>query len=576
MRYINWTSCGCFLVLSLAASLWPEKSWADEPEALLRRALEAEERGDLQQRRAYLSATLRQDAEHAAARWHSGWIRHQGTWRTPEEVARFSAGDAQLQQYLQHRRQVGSKADTQEALARWCRNQGLDARCRAHLLVGVRQAPNNAVIQKALGRSLHSGRWMTNDELRASRQLRQRLQKAYRSWRAELLKLRNSLSDDGSQEPAQTEHDLARICDPSAIAALEEVFSNHSEPLAILAVDLLDRMEQGAATESLIRHAVWSDWPVVRQRATQALKSRNPDHTISMLIELLRPTDSGSRWVPGIGHVWYWQDFTTTYVDRLGFPGEPGARLATDTRKGISRDESLQARYAKAEATNRQRLANTSAVLRELTGQDLRQDRDEWRRWWAQANFCYFDPASQSPDERTVVEQTSSVTMASLRDVSVISPASMSCFVAGTPVWTERGPIPIDTIELGDLVLSQRPETGELTYKPVIYRTIRPRTEICNLALGGETIGATLGHPVWVSGKGWVKVKDLVADDLLHGAGQVHRLTAVAPGRPDFGYNLEVAEFGTYFVGKSKVLVHDNSPIAHGPQTVPGLIGSQP
>ena len=573
MRCTSGTLCGCFLLFSLGAPARSETPRApDGPEAMVRRALEAEEQGDLQQRRDYLSATLQQDADFAAARWHSGWVWHRVTWQTPEEVAVNSANDTQLQQYLQHRQQVGSTAGTQWSLARWCRSQGLDAQYRAHLWAGARLTPKNAKIQKALGRSLHNGQWVTDDELQADRRLRQRLQKAYRSWHAELLKLRNRLEADDDQETTQAEQDLARIGDPLAIGALEEVFSSYSQPSAILAVNLLERIEHRAATESLVRHAVWSDWLAVRQRATQALKSRNPDHTIGMLIELLRPTDSGSRWLWGFGHVWYWQDFATTYLDCSRFAPATIIRPSPDARQGIGRDDSLRARYSSAEQANRKRLANTCAALRGLTGQDMGQHRDDWRRWWAQANLCYFDPASQAPDERYVLEQSSSVTLLSLRDMTSVAPLALSCFVAGTPVWTERGPIPIDKIELGDLVLSQDPETGELTYKPVIYRTLRPQTEIRNLVLGGETIGATLGHPVWVSGKGWVKVKDLAANDLLHGASLVHRLTAVEPGKPDFGYNLEVAELGTYFVGKSKVLVHDNSPIAHGPQTVPGLI----
>ncbi|MEZ6104079.1 MAG: hypothetical protein R3E01_34495 [Pirellulaceae bacterium] len=45
----------------------------------------------------------------------------------------------------------------------------------------------------------------------------------------------------------------------------------------------------------------------------------------------------------------------------------------------------------------------------------------------------------------------------------------MDCLAAGTTVWTDRGPLAIEKVESGDLVLSQHPETGELAYKPVEY-----------------------------------------------------------------------------------------------------------
>ncbi len=42
------------------------------------------------------------------------------------------------------------------------------------------------------------------------------------------------------------------------------------------------------------------------------------------------------------------------------------------------------------------------------------------------------------------------------------------CFVAGTTVWTISGPMPIEKNQVGELVLAQNPDNGELMYKPVI------------------------------------------------------------------------------------------------------------
>src|SRR5204862_77536 len=76
----------------------------------------------------------------------------------------------------------------------------------------------------------------------------------------------------------------------------------------------LARIPHQAATHSLVRHAVWSPWPNVRAEATRRLQWRSPEQYVPLLIEYLRPTDSGEVWRADLGQVWYWQDFATTYV----------------------------------------------------------------------------------------------------------------------------------------------------------------------------------------------------------------------------------------------------------------------
>lgn len=43
-----------------------------------------------------------------------------------------------------------------------------------------------------------------------------------------------------------------------------------------------------------------------------------------------------------------------------------------------------------------------------------------------------------------------------------------TCFVAGTLVATEKGYVPIELIEAGDLMYPENLETGEKTLKPVV------------------------------------------------------------------------------------------------------------
>jgi len=110
------------------------------------------------------------------------------------------------------------------------------------------------------------------------------------------------------------------------------------------------------------------------------------------------------------------------------------------------------------------------------------------------------------------------------------------------------------------MVLSQNPATGELAYRPVLDTTAGPPTGFVVLKFGGETITATLGHRFWVEGRGWEMAKFLTTGATirgLHGPVDVTSSAAVNKDQEGEAYNLVVEEFGTYFVGKSRLLVHD-------------------
>ncbi|HVJ80891.1 MAG TPA: polymorphic toxin-type HINT domain-containing protein, partial [Planctomycetia bacterium] len=136
-----------------------------------------------------------------------------------------------------------------------------------------------------------------------------------------------------------------------------------------------------------------------------------------------------------------------------------------------------------------------------------------------------------------------------------------SCFRFDVPVWTERGLRPIHEIELGDRVLSKDVRTGELAFKPVVWRTLRPTTAMIEVVAGGDAVHATRAHPFAVDARGWVKTRDLISGMSARtycGKATIEALKASRSGR---AFNLEVDDFGTFFVGKSGILVHDNAPI---------------
>jgi hypothetical protein len=138
-------------------------------------------------------------------------------------------------------------------------------------------------------------------------------------------------------------------------------------------------------------------------------------------------------------------------------------------------------------------------------------------------------------------------------------------------VWTNTGQRAIETIEIGDPVLSQNVNTGELAYQPVVGRTVRPPSPILKMTLGNRELRTTLGHPLWVSGVGWRMAKEVGEAAILHGVHGPVRVDAVEPNTDAEGFNLVVADFNTYFVGESGILVHDNTPRQPTAAVVPGL-----
>ncbi len=194
------------------------------------------------------------------------------------------------------------------------------------------------------------------------------------------------------------------------------------------------------------------------------------------------------------------------------------------------------------------------SVLKSVANKDLPDDPQRWWDWWLEEN------------ER-VVNKYKPILYEDVQNLIV----AHECFVAGTPVWTETGPKPIERVVTGERVLSQDPETGELAYRFVLQTTLRPSSKTVRIRVANDEIWSTLGHLFWVSGQGWKMAKHLAAGDLIHAVDGPRPVTAVAVGPTTEAHNLVVDGFNTYFVGEFPLLVHDNMPRRLTPTRVPGL-----
>ena len=131
--------------------------------------------------------------------------------------------------------------------------------------------------------------------------------------------------------------------------------------------------------------------------------------------------------------------------------------------------------------------------------------------------------------------------------------------MAGTPVRTIDGLRPIETLQVGDQVLSQDTTTGALTFQMIQVVHHNPPSPTVELTFeNGERLIPSVYHRFWRAGQGWTIARDLKPGDVLRTLDGLSRLTSSAPGATVPVYNLDVAETRTFFAGVHGALVHDN------------------
>jgi hypothetical protein len=263
------------------------------------------------------------------------------------------------------------------------------------------------------------------------------------------------------------------------------------------------------------------------------------------------------------------------------------ARAGGDGRETLSRmlndagDTAMRRQVSVAQQNRRSEELNNrvATALVTATEQQLPAQPQAWWDWWNDHNEIFVEGDKQVQAVRRTrqfevedfVPQAAAALGAAVATASAVQDAK-DCLAAGTKIWSTAGMVSVEDLQVGDLVLAQDIETGELAFKPVVRTTIRPKTRLIRIQAGEQTIEASGGHPFWVSGEGWVKARDLASGMELHCATGTRQVTSVEKETDDVEtYNLVVADFSTYFVGAARVLSHDNTVRDATNAIVPGL-----
>ncbi len=263
------------------------------------------------------------------------------------------------------------------------------------------------------------------------------------------------------------------------------------------------------------------------------------------------------------------------YRTKSGLAPVDPARAEAEAQAGAAARAAADAQASQAAIalSNAQTVAFNSAVcqlLKDTTGEANPQSPDAWSQWWVESDEVYV------PEYKPLT----STYVGSQHDSYVAVPMQMeqmvhfSCLAAGTPIWTDKGLVAVDKIKVGDRVLAQDAETGELAYKPVMHTTVRFKADLVKLGFRDENITCSTGHRFWISGKGWLKASGIEPGMNFHGAEGTTPLQHNEPAGVGAVYNLIVADFHSYFVGKSMIYSHDITARKPTDRLVPGLAGS--
>ena len=557
-------------------------------------ALWCEAHGFTAERAKHLTLAVSLDSSNPQARGLLGLVPFQGTWSKLNQVEQQIQNDrkfqASLWEYGQRRVETPQKAEAQLRLANWCLEQGLNEEAMAHYYLVTRLDPSRDIAWIRLGYKKHKDRWVKPDNLAAQKLEADRQKRADVHWKSRLEKLRDGLESKFEARRLKSEREVYQVNDPRAVPMIVRILGNGSEQSQVVAVELLSQIEGPAASFWLAAMAINTPSPAIRDQARRDLASRDPRDIIGWLVTLLHkpyqyeltqeqgpgtpallkvngerfdlqrfyelpPVDL--RLVPLLNSTFVMQSASEN-VHRTGsasfagsmlsnaYPGTPyfaeptlrSQQVAEFTQRRIEDDvRDLEQRNDEINQTNERALP----LLESLTSQNFGLDSEQWKKWWTeQLGYVYDSRYSEAKSTFT----------------EVIAPHT-ACFAAGTLVQTVTGPRKIESIAVGDRVLSQQSSTGALSFQPVLATHLNGPSETLRIALGSETIVATGIHRFWQAGNGWTMARDLKSGDRLRMIGGIVSIQSIEPGPAQKVYNLTVAENNDFMVGSAGLLVHD-------------------
>jgi tetratricopeptide (TPR) repeat protein len=492
-------------------------------------------------------------------------------------------------------------AQAHVSLGLWCESVGLAPEATAHFTVAIHFDPYRDSTWKRLGYVKRDGRWTSPQQAAIQDRDDREQVRADHEWEPLLKKWKSWLLD--KKKAPEAERLLATVTDRQALPSILRVFpAGGSEAAQARRVRLVGQIDDPSSSRAIAAQAVSTRFLSVRRDAIELLKGRPDRDYAADLVERIHGavryevqpvSQTYSRGALAIdaprfrmfrtydvpaafqlassfrGYVGYDPNGLPIVVSgrelqRMQMDSGSPTAVAADLRGLEARTAALLSMAAEAtrlqmaadieviETVNQQARidnANIVPVLESAAGApaSLGDDEDAWHTWWYD-KLGYSYQASPKP------------TFAQDATPSYQAPYIRTCFAAGTPVETLSGPRPIEAIEAGDRVLSQDAATGALSFQPVVFVHRNPPDKTLRINLSdGESVVCSIYHRFWRANLGWAQARELKPGDTLRDFGGIVHVDNIGTDTIQPLYNLDIATSGTFFAGRSKLLVHDNT-----------------
>lgn len=604
----------------------PEAEKAAKAIELAADALRAESSGNLLLRQRLLSEAKATRADCPLVRAQTGDIRVAQQWKSIEDCVASAQADERVPQYEKRRASTPDSLAGHLLLGNWCLSIGLSDQAFGHFQRALLLDADNAVALRALGHQRIGNEWVSPEQIADMQSRSEQVTRSHRQYGEEFIRIRKQLESPREPNRESAVKELASIKDPLAVHSAEIVFNSATPAVASKLVDWLADMDAVSASRLLARYALMHPAESVRAAATEALQKRDLSDfvpevisiTTSPIVSSLVPVMNRDGTLAGYRQAFARETATENQlvvVDTMirrktirimdqesGFFRRTGGGEIQNQRIEASVERAARAdAEAKVMVTQQSNLrtlaqnARIAAFLSTVSQDEIAPTASGIWKWWAEWNetelakgrryhreaightvphyvtYKAIDPPSGSLQIRIPTpEEYERTRRARMRARSLPQPR-MDCLVAGTQVMTATGQRAIESITTGDLVLSQNVNSGELQWQPVIRSTTRPPEPIVELQTANGKLRSTGGHLYWVSGKGWIKARDVELGDILHGA----KTPTVVCTKKDLPqaqtFNLHVARNANFFAGGDLVLTHDVTHKSPTRSLVPGL-----
>lgn len=542
--------------------------------------------------------------------WQAGYVQIGKLWRPYEESIATDSAEELLNEYRDLRAAMSNKPGGHWKLANWCKKHDLSDQERYHLLKVLETVdPSVArnVVYERLKCELVGDKWVSPQERRDIAASEFEVELSHKLWDAKL-KGAIALLQGTPKQRATAEKQLAAITSATAVPSIVALFCSSTPNLAEYGLRTLSQIREFQAARAIAGQAVFSPHKPIRQQAIESLKGRplkdyvpdltlvlsNPLKTkINIVTDVTPGTECPHPYCTGsvrinLDYVWTEETHDTVQTGARRLYSESFRPLLPKGMKPFSISSELRPndRQLPADGANFQQpdvaeqkdildLATADEnearktmnervgrILSSVTALPYTADPKVWWDWW---KYYSIEPAKESGGAGNGEPAKKSSPMSR----TITQPSGLA---SGTAVWTERGRTPIEQIEPGDRVLAKEITSGELAYKPVLFRDAIDASAVREMRIAQDQISSSSGHHFWRDGIGWTKFIELSKNEPLHTATGMKRIIErTDEGLPTKVYNLVVADFHTFFVGQEMVLCHD----AQNPELtnfkVPGL-----